>query len=300
MNNFFEHSNSNWVKYSKYELKADEHDVLYITPAKDATPEIYNPLKNIQQIVLDALNIGAMCMRQEAEENIQNSIMNFVSNHGLLGIMTAITTTPNFMDYEAVYLTKNLFIKEESMSTFGYLSYFFPFEKPDVNKTGVESTLNVEGDVAMMALALTMSNRPMAINLEFQRSYAERYDWVKKLFKDWAFIFITSTIYYDNEVSLDKTQRELYKKSMATFDGISPAYHIELLDKPTLVWDFHSLVIAIQMMFCFMLTDEKNPIKLCKHCQTVFVASRPRAAFCSPTCKNRYNVYKSRAKNKDA
>ena len=54
----------------------------------------------------------------------------------------------------------------------------------------------------------------------------------------------------------------------------------------------------IQMMFSFMLTDDTKPLRLCKHCTKVFVASRPSNQFCSPECKNRYNVYKSRKKNK--
>ena len=67
----------------------------------------------------------------------------------------------------------------------------------------------------------------------------------------------------------------------------------------TIVWDFHSLLLGIQMMFSFMLTDEDNPLKLCKHCQKVFAASRQSNLFCSPKCKNQYNVYKSRKKNKE-
>lgn len=55
---------------------------------------------------------------------------------------------------------------------------------------------------------------------------------------------------------------------------------------------------AKQMMFSFMLTDSENPIRLCRHCTKAFVASRPSAVFCSPQCKNKHNVYKSRAKNK--
>ena len=85
-------------------------------------------------------------------------------------------------------------------------------------------------------------------------------------------------------------------QSMAAFSGIAPTYHIALLDKPTIVWDFHSLLLGIQMMFSFMLTDSENLIKLCKHCIKAFVASRPGAVFCSPQCKNTHNVYKSRAK----
>ncbi len=52
-------------------------------------------------------------------------------------------------------------------------------------------------------------------------------------------------------------------------------------------------------MFSFMLTDEKSSLKVCKHCGDAFVASRPNSVFCSSRCKNQYNVYKSRAKDKD-
>ena len=72
-----------------------------------------------------------------------------------------------------------------------------------------------------------------------------------------------------------------------------------LLDRPTIVWDFHSLLPGVQMMFSFMITDEKSTLKVCKHCGSAFVAGRPNSVFCSGKCKNQYNVYKSRAKDKD-
>ena len=52
------------------------------------------------------------------------------------------------------------------------------------------------------------------------------------------------------------------------------------------------------MMFSFMLVDGDQPLRLCKHCQKVFLGSRSNAAFCSPRCKNQYNVYKSRGKHR--
>ena len=45
-----------------------------------------------------------------------------------------------------------------------------------------------------------------------------------------------------------------------------------------------------------MAVDDDQPLRLCKHCQKVFLGSRSNAAFCSPRCKNQYNVYKSRSK----
>ena len=105
-------------------------------------------------------------------------------------------------------------------------------------------------------------------------------------------------MYYNDYDSIDEDTRGLYRKAMAAFGGIAPSYHIELLDKPTIYWDFHSLLLGIQMMFSFMLVDDDQPLRLCKHYQKVFQGNRSNAAFCSPRCKNQYNVYKSREKSK--
>ena len=109
---------------------------------------------------------------------------------------------------------------------------------------------------------------------------------------------LTSVIFYEDYDDMTPDQRLLMQEGMTAFGGIAPTYRIALLDKPTIIWDFHSLMLGIQMMFSFMLTDSENPIKLCRHCTKAFVASRPSAVFCSPQCKNKHNVYKSRARNK--
>ena len=299
MKNLFERTSSHWVRYSAYEWKTDRNGTLYLTAAQETKPEIYDPLKDAQSLVLDALNIGRICMDKQPDSEIQKAIAGFVAKYGLFGLMTALPTTPNFMEYEAVYLPKNHFLKEETMLTEQYLALFFPFSKPDVIKKGIESMWNISNDRAMMALAMTMSDKPMAVNMCFQREYAERYDWLKQQFTDWVFTFSTSVLYYEDYDAIDEDTRNLYRQSMAAFDGNAPTYHIALLDKPTIVWDFHSLLLGIQMMFSFMLTDEQKPLRLCKHCTKAFVASRPSAVFCSPRCKNQHNVYKSRAKDKN-
>lgn len=299
MQNLFERTSYSWVRYSDYEWKEADNGTLYLTPTKTAQPEIYDPLKSYQGIVIDALNIGRMAMSKQPDKEIQKAIREFAIKYGLLGLMTALPTTPNFMEYEAVYLPKNHLIREETMKTEEYLNLFFPFDKLDVIKHGVESMWSVENDRAMMALMMTMSGKPMAVNMGFQREYAERYDLMKQQFTDWIFTFSTSILYYEDYDTIDEDGRNLYRQSMAAFEGVAPTYHIALLEKPTIVWDFHSLLAGIQMMFSFMLTDEQNPLRLCKHCMKVFVASRPSAVFCSPQCKNKHNVYKSRAKNKE-
>ena len=295
MKNFFEHSKSNWVKYSEYELK-EKDGVLYIKPTDDAMPNIYNIMKNKEDIVVDALNVGLLCMSKDKEKEAeqQAAVMGFISRYGLLGLMTTITSTPSFMDYEVVHFIKNRFIKAETMDTIEYISKFYPFEMPDIAKNELEMRWNISGDNTMMALAMTFTDRETAVNMSFQRNYAEPYEWVKTQFIDWALLFTTSTIYYENE--FNDSEKEFYRQMMTVFNANSPTYHILLLDKPTLVWNFGSLAIAVQMLFSLSLTDDKTPIRLCKHCAKAFIPSRPNALFCSSKCKNQYNVYKSRAK----
>ena len=277
MTNLFANSSSNWVKYDKYEWKKTDNGTLYISPTQDAKPSLYNPVKKYQDMVLAAINIGTLAMKEEPEESLQASIMDFACNYGLLGLMTALPTTPEFITYEAVYLPKNHFIKDESLSTEKYLS----------------------DSAEMIALLMAMKNKPQAVLMSFQKEYAERYDWLVTVFRDWAFTFFSSFLYYQDYDRLDENERNLYRQGMAVFGGIAPTYHIELLDKPTIVWEFHSLLLGIQMMFSFMLTDDNSTLKVCKHCGSAFVATRSNMEFCSPQCKNQYNVYKSRAKKKE-
>ena len=156
-------------------------------------------------------------------------------------------------------------------------------------KRGVESMWNIQNNRVMMALAMTMSDKPMAVNMSFQREYAEPYEWMKQQFIDLAFTFLTSVLFYEDYDDMTPYQILLMQEGMTAF---------ALLDKPTIIWDFHSLMLGIQMMFSFMLTDSETPVKLCKHCAKAFIASRPSTVFCSPQCKNKHNVYKSRARNK--
>lgn len=296
MDNLFQNTSSYWAKFSEYEFVTAEDGVEYVKPATRAKPGVFDPLKNADELVLDALNVGLLQMNRSSDDTIQAAVLAFITKYGLLGLMTALPTTPSFMDYDAVYLPKNHFIKDESMPVTDYAALFFPFEKPDFTKKRDEVRWDISGDREMIALAMTFRNEPMAMNMNFQREYAERYDWLLKQFKDWAFMFLSSFLYYEDYDTSDETTRDLYRQSMAAFGGVAPTYHIALLDKPTIVWDFHSLLLGIQMMLSFMLTDDKKPLRICKHCNKAFMAGHPNAAFCSPKCKNQYNVYKSRGK----
>ena len=155
MKNLFEHTSAPWIRYSNYEYKTDNNDNLYITVSKDAKPEMYRPMQKAGQLVMDAVNVGLAAMHKVPEEELKESVLGFVRKYGFLGFMTALPTTADFITYESVYLPKNHFIKEESLSTEDYLSYFYPFNKPDFRKKGVESGWSVT-DREGIAIAMAM------------------------------------------------------------------------------------------------------------------------------------------------
>ena len=226
---------------------------------------------------------------------ICRSAFELIKLNGLLvGVAAALVITEAQLIACSIEAQDEMCIRDRD-----YLALFYPFDELDVVKKGVESNWNVSNDRTMIALTMTFMDEPMAKNMSFQREYAEPYDWVAQQFKDWAFTLTTSVLYYNDYDSIDEDTRNLYRKAMAAFGGIAPTYHIELLEKPTIYWDFHSLLLGIQMMFSFMMVDDAKPLRLCKHCQKVFLGSRANSAFCSARCKNQYNVYKTRAKSRE-
>ena len=279
MKNLFEHTSAPWIRYSNYEYKTDNNDNLYITVSKDAKPEMYRPMQKAGQLVMDAVNVGLAAMHKVPEEELKESVLGFVRKYGFLGFMTALPTTADFITYESVYLPKNHFIKEESLSTEDYLSYFYPFNKPDFRKKGVESGWSVT-DREGIAIAMAMGNAPQAVTMGFQKEYAEKYDWIVKEFTDLAFTFMTSFLYYLDYDSLDEDTRSLYRQGISAFGGIAPTYRIALeKDAPVIVWDFHSLLIMVQMCFSFMLTDKDSDMRMCKHCKKLLLQAEKEMSF---------------------
>ena len=138
-----------------------------------------------------------------------------------------------------------------------------------------------------MALTMTFANDPDAMSMSFQKEYAEPLDWIAKALRDMTFPFITSKYFYEDADAFDADEKKLMAQGVAAFGGIAPTYRIALLDKPTIVWDFHSLLIGLQMMFSFMMAEDKTPLRMCDSCDTIFVAKRKTQRYCCDKCRRK-------------
>ena len=112
MKNLFEHTSAPWIRYSSYEYKTGSDGNLYITVSNGAKPEMYHPMQEAEQLVIDAVNVGLSAMHKVPEEELKESVLGFIRKYGFLGFMTALPTTADFITYESVYLPKNHFIKK--------------------------------------------------------------------------------------------------------------------------------------------------------------------------------------------
>lgn len=292
MMNIFAHTSATWVRYSDYEWRQAPDGYFYLLPAPDAVPSIYTPTKVTNELVLAAVEIGRALIGKTSPEKGRALIREFACQYGLLGIMTALPTTADFIVYEKVYFPRNAFIREESMDTVQYLKYFYPFKMPNFKKKGVESVWNTrdEDDNLVKALMLTYTGKrdPQAMAMSFIRDYGERYEWMAEVFKDWAFTLMATHIYYDKSDPANETTRKVYESGMAAFEGNAPTYHLELRDKPVIVWDYYSLMLCVKLMLNVMMTDEAHPIRLCRQCMKPFLVSEDEAEFCSPQCRRKY------------
>ena len=287
MKSLFEHTSASWVRYSDYEWMKNSEGDWYLLPAEGASPKPYDPMVDKEGLVLAAMEIGWRIFQKKPDDEIKAHIRAFACKYGLLGIMTALPTTANFIDYEKVYFPKNDLIPVEVMETTDYISLFYPFRMPDFEKRDINSVWNHSGDVAEQALIMTYQSEPQAVIMSFMRDYGEPYEWLVSVFKDWAFTLFTTKFYYERKNSPDAETRELYEQGMAAFEDNAPTYHLELRNRPTLVWDFHSLLLNVKLLIFLALTDENNPLKVCRKCGKPFIASKPADKYCSEDCRGK-------------
>ena len=286
---------SMWIHYSKYEIRICQ-GIEYIIPAQDAYPRPYNIQKKKEEIVLDAVNVGLLVLGKKSEQVIREAVLQFEKKYGLLGMMTALPVTPDFIEFPQTYFPKNRFIREKGLMTEEYMKKFFPFHDVEMVKKNLEPNWEDPDHTAFWSLLNGISDQPDAVRMSLQKEYSEPYEWVVNQLKDWAYMLSTTYLYYADGVVTDLEMNLTLQMGMEAFGGVAPSYIILLREKTTLWWHFNSLQQCIHMMLAFMLADEKNPLRLCKYCHKAFVMTEEDSWFCKSDCKDEFERKESLGK----
>ena len=282
----FKYSQSDWVRYSDYEYRATPDGELYIVPTAAASINIYNPLQDIDNLLIDSLNIGRLLISENPDmPKIKLEILSYAKRYGLLGFMVSFPLSMDFLENKDVLLGKNMLTSEQTMKTKDYLNLFMPFEKMAVTSNSVSSE---------NALPVTMfMDRPLVYEIAFGKLYGEKFEWMSKFFSELYTHFGAAFFYSKTDNMLEKS---LHSSIVDAFKMYGLGFRIKMLDKPTLIWDFSSLKNTIETLYGFYLADADRPLRLCKHCGKIFISRNSKAEFCRIPCRNQFNVYKSRRK----
>lgn len=279
----FEKACSEWVCYSEYELK-EKNGVEYLTPAADSEIEIYNPLDKAEDLIVAVLNMGWLLCREGLTKFEQDMLLvNFAQNYGLLGFMTALPLNANFMEQDKVYFWPHSLFGASEMASKEYMDFFQPFGIKDGQPKGFT-----------LPPAL-VTGRALEFEFVFSRNYSEETEWIVKFFKEFYLHFSACKAY-------DRTDNPALKSACAdTVSGFMEyglGFRMSMEDKPTMVWDFNSLKQMIETVYAVLVSKTETPLRMCKHCGKAFYATHGRSEFCDTKCRNQYNVYKYRAKEK--
>lgn len=68
--------------------------------------------------------------------------------------------------------------------------------------------------------------------------------------------------------------------------------------KAFIEWQTKNLSVAVELAYTLLICGADKYLGICKHCGKPFLIKNPKTEFCSAQCRNRYNVYKTRAKKK--
>ena len=207
----------------------------------------------------------------------ENSLLEFVQKHGLLGICTDIVLNDNFLDVlnTDVFVAKNSFLRDGAYEFSEYIDNFFT---PDC-QVSQSDTLGA------------LSGREGIYDTLFSTGYGEYTHWLATYMAESCEYFkacIGSSDSKQDESYMEITNRDAPKKLR---------YIVTAEAKPTLQWIFPSLKSVIDMVLARCVTTDEMPLRICKKCGTIYYNDNARSEFCSKRCKNQWNVYKSRERN---
>jgi len=280
INEIFKDAFCTWVRHECYECHQQDDDTWYYCPGGDADVTPYNPAEQIQKIALEVLNVGREFEAAGSDEALViNRTLHFVQKYGMLGLMVDLPLNENFLDTGKVYFASNAFVLAEQLDTDEYMKLFFPENTPKTVPSIAEfthrspvygyvfSTFYMEQLILFEAYCMTMYRLLRACN-EYRKT------------KDYA--------------RIQKLRQEVMRYSDHRL-----RYNIDTTDSPKIRWEFASLKAMIDLFIVGSITDAAAPLRECKHCGKVFYAENARLEFCTPQCRNKYNVYKFRRKEED-
>ena len=293
-----------WVKYDNYEL-FEYNNEFYIKPSKKAEDSVYNVFEVADELLVDFFLMGKEVAENWAHRDIycelkskdikyQNLVLEFIKKYGMFGEITYMPINDNFISDNKVILQGGTSKTEHGLSD--YLKMFFEYDDKidftkELSRDDIHYLYGKNGsDIA------TYLDRLDEFGLTFSEKYSEKISRILVYAKLMYDTFADMEKYFWEE---DESQKQIYSHFLRDFKPCNIAFEISYTDKATLRWNFTSLKQAIEIMLGLNVSNDRKSVKICKRCYKPFIAKNLNSDYCSITCRNVANVYKSRARNKN-
>lgn len=254
-----------YVHYSEYEITENKQGEKSVIPKRSAHLVEYNPTADSKEILIALLNTGRL-MRNSSVESAEKLILNFVNRYGLLGAIAELPLNKDFYNHELVFIDNNIFTASGIISTVAFEDLFFSKAKPRISKS-----FKLDDYIS-------------------SRNYNEPLTWIATYISELYEILLLCEKYKSEPEAVSFLLNNKLKTNIR--------YSLTVTDKIQMHYEFNSLMAILNFTMANLLSAERSPLKICKHCGKVFISENKRAEFCSERCRNQFNVYKSRTKAK--
>ena len=262
----------------------------YIVPAKDAEylSNPYNAFQDYPDILADFLDMGS--------DLDEKSILNFCNRYGLFnlsGFYSANFGAAELVDHDgdnySAYDYEWVLLSNRGMQALGhgdkssdmmhikeYANYFFPDSWYGYNK--IISNSNLQS-----ILSRNFYCEPIYyLEEEIYQRYILFSNWIKDA---------------ENGKNPNELCREYAGKIMTNPVSVTLDYNRGWIYN----WVYKSLFDAIDIMFINNIIESNESVKLCKNCNSAFIASKQSHQYCSDRCNNaaRQRRFQQKKKNRE-
>ena len=289
--NFSAFEGKNIFKFAKYDIK-EVNKKKYIFPDSINKEQSSGaPLIDIEKdfeesILIDLLNIGKLAFYNETD--IEKSVLDFVNKYSTLGLINDLPLNKYFFLDDKIVLKDYNYIGNSDLTTVvdrkKYFKLFFPTCDDNQIKELINEVTKLTETPAMEKYILSDVNKLLAGSNLYCEPLDMFIQYAKYLYS------LLNNITNEDNYNIDELLKQFEINNIK----------MSLSRKETLVVEFQITCLKqyIDYYFAKTVAQDINLLKICKFCNKAFLAVNPKAEYDTPQCKNKANVYKSRAKNK--
>ncbi len=285
--NFHAFEGKNIYKFSKYKI-IEISKTKYIAPADNAKSSTVVDLESsyAESVLIEFMNLGKSAIYKESD--LEEKVIEFVNKYSTLGLINDFPINKYFFLDEKIVLKDYNYIENSDMTTIidrkEYFKLFFPtYTDKQIEKLIKDATKLAEESA--MEKYITSDINKLITGSD---AYYEPLD-----------MFIQYAVYLYNLLNYSSLNDEINTTELLKqFSANNIKMSLTQNGTFSVEFQVNCLKQYLDYYFAKTVSKEINLLKICKFCNKAFLANNPKAEYDTPQCKNKANVYKSRAKNK--